>query len=181
MVSTITSVENTSQTSPNSEVTQLANFVKEHEKIEMILPVLLGLFITSRLQLRGANALLVNLGIATVLRQVFKELKHPTVSPEKKTTAPEMDHSDVFGDGVKIVHSVPGRIRLRIDQIAGDRLFAKHLERLLRDDDHVLGVRFNASASSVAIQYDAGSFSDMELGLRLMDILNKARLGEAIA
>lgn len=46
----------------------------------MIIPVMFGLFVTSQFQLRGAKALLVNLGVATVFRQLFKELKKKSFS-----------------------------------------------------------------------------------------------------
>lgn len=70
---TVTAENSAITTTENKE--QIATFLKEHEEVEMIIPVMFGLFVTSQFQLRGAKALLVNLGVATVFRQLFKELK----------------------------------------------------------------------------------------------------------
>ncbi|MBE9174945.1 metal ABC transporter ATPase [Synechocystis salina LEGE 06155] len=160
------------------EKDQLAVFLQEHEEVELIVPVLLGLFITSRLQLRGANALLVNLGVASVLRQVFKQLKQTSPRPIKtsppSTTATKLNTINSLGEGITIVHSVPGRLRLKVEQIVEDRVFAKRLERLLNNDDHVIKVRVNRPAASVTINYEQGHLSDLDLGLRLMGILQEA-------
>jgi hypothetical protein len=164
-------------TADNPE-TSLAKFLKEHEEVEMIAPVILGLFVTSRLQLRGANALLVNLGIATVFRQLFRQLKETTFPPSFSAPQQQQEQTvKTLDDGVAIVHSVPGRIRLRIEQVVKDELFAKRLERLLLQDNHVLKVRINRAAASVAIAYDQGDLTDLDLGFRLMTILQEARSG----
>ena len=61
------------------------NFLRDHNEVEMILPVIIGVLVTSRFQLRGTNALLVNLAVASVSRQIFTNLKNitplPTPSP----------------------------------------------------------------------------------------------------
>ncbi|MEB3312189.1 MAG: hypothetical protein VKJ02_18335 [Snowella sp.] len=180
MVNTTATVD-ASPSSLNAENYQLATFLKEHEEVEMIVPVLLGLFITSRLQLRGANALLVNLGIASVLRQVFKQLKNTELSaapsPPQSVNTPAPP--TMLGEGITILHSVPGRLRLRIDQLAVDPVFAKRLERLLNNDDHVISVRINRTVASIVINYEAGNLSDLDLGFKLMGIVNEARMGEA--
>ena len=163
---------------PQTNELSLGNFLKEHEEVEMIAPVLLGLFVTSRLQLRGANALLVNLGIASVLRQLFKQLKQTVPTPINTGATPKPSSGgQSLGEGITIVHSVPGRIRLRVEQVATDGLFAKRLERLLLQDSHVLQVRLNRAAASVAIAYDQGNLTDLDLGFRLMNVLQEAKAG----
>jgi hypothetical protein len=161
-----------------SEKDPLTVFFQEHEEVELIVPVLLGLFITSRFQLRGANALLVNLGVASVLRQVFKQLKKTGTPPTKlsPSSSPSMaaDSVTYLGEGITIAHSVPGRLRLKVEQVAEDRVYAKRLERLLNNDDHVINVRVNRPAASVTIHYEQGNLSDLDLGLRLMGILQEA-------
>lgn len=64
---------------------------------------------------------------------------------------------------------------MRIPQIKKDALFAKRLERLINDDDNVLNVRMNRTVSSVVIKYDAGNLSDMDLGFKLMSIIDAAK------
>ncbi|MGI0480386.1 HMA2 domain-containing protein [Geminocystis sp. CENA526] len=173
MDSATLSAENlTNSESVNKE--QIATFLKEHEEVEMIIPVMFGLFVTSRFQLRGANALLVNLGVATVFRQLFRELKK-TSSLEAKQEKSQSSSTAKKEEEMSIVHSVNGRVRLRILQVKEDALFAKRLERLLNNDDNVISVRVNQTTASVVINYDAGSLSDLDLGFKLMNIIEMAK------
>ncbi|MGK7958255.1 MAG: HMA2 domain-containing protein [Crocosphaera sp.] len=158
---------------------KLIQFLNDHNEVEMILPVILGIFITSRLQLRGANALIVNLAIASISRQVFANLKKIT---------PVVANSNGNGVGrVKteenspytVVHSVPGRIRVKIPRLGKDIEFCEVLEQLLEADDHVIESRISQMAASVVIYYDSQGLSDVELGLRLLNIMNQAE--EAVA
>jgi Heavy metal associated domain 2 len=173
VTTTVASVDNTNE---EANVHQVAGFLKEHEELEMVIPVLFGLFVTSRLQLRGANALLVNLAVASLFRQMFKQLKNtPFMTAVTAPETPQNATSSLLGDGVAIVHSVPGRIRLRIDQLTTDANFAKRLERLLINDECVISVRINRAAASLVINYESGNLSDLDLGLKLMSALNSAR------
>jgi hypothetical protein len=79
-----TSTNNLSHLSTEEATGQIGAFLKEHGEIEMILPVIIGVFVTSRFQLRGANALLVNLLVASLTRQLFIQLKQ-----EQPSTATE--------------------------------------------------------------------------------------------
>lgn len=155
------------------EVTEeeLVHFLKEHNEVEMILPVMIGVLVTSRFQLRGTNALLVNLAVASISRQIFTNLKKTTPSaPTATTVTPETEPSSKY----TIIHAVPGRIRLRIPLLKEDQDFATRLQRLLDEDDPVIHVRINRAAASVVIGYNAQGLSDLELGLRLISIMNKA-------
>ncbi|WP_199312301.1 HMA2 domain-containing protein [Limnothrix sp. FACHB-881] len=187
---------------------QLGQWLQEYGEITTILPVLAGLFVTTRFQLRGSRALLTNLAIAAVVRQVilyFKQqanssagtlamvtagaaLATVTAAPAPSNqsaaaaqTSPisltELGNNLGVGLGCEdctIVHSVPGRIRLRIDRLRTDRAYGKRLETLLKDEPIVLGTRINQAAASLAIQYDSTGLSDLELGLRLLQVLNRA-------
>lgn len=151
---------------------QWVNLLREHEEIETIVLVILGLFVTSRLQLRGANALLVNLGVASVLRQIFRQIKKesaPVVAP----SAPKA-HA-WLGPDVSIVHSPPGRLRLRLGQLQTDPGFAKRLERRLEREDCVVETRVNRASGSAVILYEAASLSELELGMKLLAALQDAR------
>lgn len=152
----------------------IRDFLQEHNEVEMILPVIVGLFVTSRFQLRGVNALLVNLAVASILRQVFRQLKNPeSLSAQPQTTATTKTTS-IQEQRYTIVHSVPGRIRLRVNNLDTDIAFASRLERLLNEEELVTSARLNRSANSVVINYQAVDLSDLDLGLRLMSILNAA-------
>ncbi|NET46136.1 HMA2 domain-containing protein [Okeania sp. SIO2B3] len=161
---------------------QLGAFLQAHNEIEFILPPLVGLMITNRFQLRGATALLVNLTVAGFVRQIIEQLKEQkvtVVAPVVETGATTISQSvtPVTNDdspAYTIVHSTPGRIRLRIPRVASEADYAKRLEELLNTDSHVLKVRINRSASSIVIQYQAEGMSDWELGMLLMSIIQKA-------
>ncbi|MFG3818402.1 HMA2 domain-containing protein [Limnothrix redekei] len=187
---------------------QLGQWLQEYGEITTILPVLAGLFVTTRFQLRGSRALLTNLAIAAVVRQVILYFKQQanssagtlamvtagaalatvaaTPAPSNQSAASaqtspisltELGSNLGMGLGCEdctIVHSVPGRIRLRIDRLRTDRAYGKRLETLLKDEPIVLGTRMNQAAASLAIQYDSTGLSDLELGLRLLQVLNRA-------
>lgn len=168
-------VQSTSTTETTSQVGQL---LEEYGEIAAILPVLTGLLVTTQLRLRGASALVVNIAIAAVTRQVIVQLKKQAGSTaslpalaaaSNGTPAPAPAEEDYT-----IVHSVPGRIRLRIPRLHTEPTFASRLETLLLTQEIVLGVRINRSASSVAIRYDGTNLTELDLGLRLLQILEQA-------
>jgi hypothetical protein len=154
---------------------QLGKLLEDYGEIAAILPVLTGLLVTTQLRLRGAGALVVNIAIAAVTRQVIVELKKQAgcITPE---SAPAAEPQTANGDDEEytIVHSVPGRIRLRIPRLQTEPAFAKRLEQLLLTQDIVLGVRVNRAASSIAIRYDGANLTELELGIRLLQILEQA-------
>lgn len=176
-MTTTTFTENINQNYTEITESQIGTFLQEHSEVEMVLPVVLGLFATSRLQLRGANALLANLLIASLTRQVIMQLKK-----QAPTSVTVVEETSGFSDqtptnnlaGYSIVHSVPGRVRLRIPRLVNDQAFAQRLERLLLADEYVISVRINRAAASLVINYAAEGLSDWELGLRLMNIINGA-------
>ena len=180
MTTTSNYTNNTTHTESTGE--QLGAFLQAHNEIEYILPAFVGMMITNRFKLRGATALLVNLTVAGFVRQIIEQLKHQTItvpvveSSHTTTTTAESTTTVINEDSpaYTIVHSLPGRIRLRIPRVGSDRDYARRLEQLLTVDSHVLGVRINTSAASVVIHYEAEGMSDWELGMRLMTIIEEA-------
>ena len=177
MTSTI-STDTLNNLSPEDTTSQLGAFLREHGEVEMILPVVIGVFIATRFKLRGANALLVNLLVASLARQLFihlKQEKPQTVSQKNNSSSnmPQMGRSQTNLQDYAIAHAVPGRVRLRIPQLGIDADFARRLEQALNADEYVNSVRINPAAASIAINYDNQGLSDWELGMRLMDIINK--------
>lgn len=164
---------------------RLGSFLEEYGEIATILPVLAGLFVTSRLQLRGAQALLMNLLIAAVARQVVLQLKQQSHASSVRAvnghsagsahTSENVDRSNPENaEDYTIVHSTSGRLRLRIPRLLNDAVYAKRLEKLLVADARVMQVRFNRAAASVVILYDSAGVSELELGMRLLQILEQA-------
>lgn len=155
----------------------VGEFLREHSEVETILPVVIGLAITSRFQLRGAQALLVNLLVASVTRQVLTQLKKPVTVPvsASEPTPPEPVPSPTEDlGGYAIIHSIPGRVRLRIPELATDPLFAKRLVNVLNQDEYVVSARVNRAVACLIINYEAGDLSDWELGLRLLNLIHVA-------
>ncbi|CAD5965125.1 hypothetical protein NO976_03542 [Planktothrix agardhii] len=156
---------------------RLGTWLEEYGEISTILPVLVGLFVTSRLQIRGATALLVNLTLAAFTRQVVVQLKkqaHPTTSVATAVNQQSASADDHTAEDYTIIHSTPGRLRLRIPRLVNDVLYAKQLEKLLIADEGVIRVRLNRAAASLVIQYDGAGVSELELGMRLLQILDRA-------
>jgi len=178
-MTTTTANTDLNNASPEEAASQVGAFLREHGEVETILPVVVGLLITSRFQLRGANALLVNLLVASVVRQVFFQLKQqaPQVVSESQAT-PQPDKEAETSDaepnlqGYAIAHAVPGRVRLRMPQLAIDGDYAQALQSALNADEYVSKVRVNRAAASIAIHYKNQGLSEWELGLRLMNIIN---------
>jgi len=163
---------------PSSEFSsQLGQWLDNTGEIAAILPVVTGLLVTSRLQLRGAQALLVNLTIAALVRQAIQQLKKqakPNSENDQQVLPASEEQSNQEEEDYKIVHSVPGRIRLRIPRLMNDMLYAKRLEKLLSAESKVKHVRTNPAAVSLIIQYDGEGMSELELGMYLLNILDQA-------
>jgi P-type Cu2+ transporter len=73
---------------------------------------------------------------------------------------------------VSVIHSLPGRIRLRIPRLAIDRRFARRLEEALGAETWIVGVRINAAAASIALQYrtEADIYGNFEaILLKILD------------
>ncbi|MDJ0508023.1 MAG: metal ABC transporter ATPase [Crocosphaera sp.] len=161
---------------------QLIHFLRQHNEVEMILPVIIGVFVTSRFQLRGTNALLVNLAVASLFRQVFATIKNQPINTDNSVaTTGAMNANEESESEYTIVHSIPGRIRIKVPRLAEDQEFAQRLQQLLNEDNYVIQVRLNPSAASVIINYDGQGLSDIELGLRLLSIFSQAQGNEEAA
>ena len=181
-----TSIGNLSNLSSEDATSQLGGFLREHGEIETILPVAIGVFVTSQFKLRGGNALLVNLLVASLARQIFTQLKQEqsqvvTENNNSSSTGEQIEESETNLQGYTIAHAVPGRVRLRMPQLAIDANFARRLEQALSADEYVKQVRVNRAAASIAINYNNQGLSDWELGLRLMNIINTVREDDRVS
>ncbi len=175
-MTTATSTSSLNSLSPEDATSQLGGFLREHGEIETILPVAIGVFVTSQFKLRGGNALLVNLLVASLARQIFTQLKQEQYpAATESSTREEVGGSQTDPQGYAIAHAVPGRVRLKMPQLAIDADFAHRLQHALKADEYVNQVRVNRAAASIAINYNNQGLSDWELGLRLMNIINTVR------
>ena len=140
--------------------------------------MLTGLLVTTQLRLRGASALVVNIAIAAVTRQVIVQLKKQAghVSTTPVLAAADNGAAATEAEDYTIVHSLPGRIRLRIPRLHSEpEICQPPRKNYFLTQDIVLGVRINRAASSIAIRYDGTNLSELDLGMRLLQILGPGR------
>jgi len=139
--------------SANISPSQPGHWLDEYGEIAAILPVVTGLLITTQLRLRGASALVVNLAIAALTRQLIVQLKKQAgvATPPALAAANHNGVQDSHSqdEDYTIVHQISGRIRLRIPRLLADAVFAQRLEKLLLAQDIVNRVRVNRAASSI--------------------------------
>lgn len=72
---------------------------------------------------------------------------------------------------VKIVHFLPGRVRLKVAAIKGDPGRAEHLRAVFAQVPGVLGIDYNTLTGSVLIRYDAGRLRQPDAAARLRTVL----------
>ncbi|MBP0021817.1 MAG: heavy metal translocating P-type ATPase [Cyanobacteria bacterium SBLK] len=77
----------------------------------------------------------------------------------------------------QIVHSLPGRMRLRVPQLICDRHYAANLEYLLNTETIILRSRINRAAASVIIHYHYSQHYSLICD-RIADLLEKAHCVE---
>ena len=175
---TTTSSNSVSSIPIQNTETRIADFLLEHGEIEAILPVVVGIIVTSRFQLKGAQALLANLIIASLFRQILTHLKKQShlVTPETENISDSAENytENNFDPEYTIVHSIPGRIRLRISRLATDADFSQRLEQILSEEEQIINIRMNRAAASITINYTTQGTSDWELGMRLMNLIDSA-------
>lgn len=74
----------------------------------------------------------------------------------------------------EIVHSIPGRIRLRIHRLKQDVDFATRLQALVSALKHVTEVRVDPLAASIVIHYGKNSLPQAQLLEQLVRVINQA-------
>lgn len=82
--------------------------------------------------------------------------------------------SIIAGVAYSVVHTIPGRIRFRVPLVAHDLYYAQRLQELLESDSHILEVRVNPWAASVAIRYEQ-SASNRLIEAYLVGLLHQAK------
>lgn len=107
--------------------------------------------------------------------------KQPTATEIGKLSVIS-SRTDSHGTGTvkySIIHSIPGRVRFHVPKIGSDRVYARNLETLLKADSHVISVRINPDAASVAIAYQTNTQNNSKHNSQLntsywVNLLNQA-------
>lgn len=145
-----------------------------------LIPLMTGLAVTGGLGISGLAAIPVYMITSNVTRRAIDYLEpqfsasegsknsdsvtvtkssQPSLSTSDRQVEPpsQNDRDRDTAVAYKVVHTIPGRIRFHIPQLAQDRAYAKRLERLLKTDPQVINVRLNSDAASIAIAYQPNS------------------------
>ncbi|ABA20616.1 Cd/Co/Hg/Pb/Zn-translocating P-type ATPase [Trichormus variabilis ATCC 29413] len=86
--------------------------------------------------------------------------------------------SFITGIDYSVVHKIPGRIRFRVPLVAHDLYYAQRLQELLESDSHVLEVRVNPWAASVAIRYEQSASNNRLMQAYLVGLLHQAKFSQ---
>lgn len=77
---------------------------------------------------------------------------------ERRRATVQKSHAEVVSlpsKEIRILHQMPGRVRLGMPRLHADRSYACHLESLLQTVSHVESVRVNVAAACVVVEYSA--------------------------
>ncbi|HEY9811271.1 MAG TPA: hypothetical protein V6D13_18255 [Halomicronema sp.] len=142
------------------------------------LPLIIGLLVTRGLNLAGWRALLGYMVAAGTTRQIIEQFDSDTtvVLPTVKTSTVVEETQGKSLElpivNYKIVHAIPGRIRLQVPRVADDIEYAEYVDDLLMRNQGVSTVRINRIAASVLVNYDTAIVSDQEMRLYLSEVID---------
>ncbi|MCT7951937.1 hypothetical protein NG798_19220 [Ancylothrix sp. C2] len=148
------------------------------------LPLIVGLVVTRGLNLAGWRALLGYMVAAGTTRQIIEQLDSetpevlPTVKNSEVLAKTQQELTPPSSLNYKIVHAIPGRIRLSVPRVAEDIEYAEYLDDLLMRNESVKSVRINRKASSVLVNYNTGIVSDSEMQAYLAEVLDSTQKTE---
>lgn len=155
--------------------------------IKSIIPLLVGMAITSVMGLKGLMALPVYFIAETTTREAIKQVETGLFeSSASKDEQTQVEKSNELGTKIRpennltaeisysIVHAVPGRIRFRLPRISKDADYLKKLTAVLEADQQITGVRVNVDAASIAISYKTSSLSNIDAKAHLVYLIQQA-------
>lgn len=150
-----------------------------------MIPLLLGMVITKRLNLQGWHAIVSYILVTGTVREVMGQLS-PELANLKLLTGGSLKGVDVnghrhalsatppqsltFGDH-QVIHASPGRLRLRLPALAQHPECADQLQQHLASDERLQSVRVNPHAASVTVKYPIERFLEAEVLACLEELL----------
>lgn len=138
------------------------------------LPLIVGLVVTRGLNLVGWRALLGYMVAAGTTRQIIDQFDSETsvVLPILKKPENLEEEQQKSSLNYKIVHAIPGRIRISVPRVAEDIEYAEYIDDLLMRNQAVKSVRINRQATSVLVNYSNDIVSDLEMQAYLAEVLD---------
>lgn len=158
------------------------------QPLQAAIPLLAAFLITRQLRLHGWRSLLVYMLVANVVRQLLEwgeqvqflslpSLQSPeneivagngklVQQPTDQSASPREDHLPY-----KIVHAIPGRVRIKFPKISKDGHFATWLESMIARHPPITGVRVNRGTGSIVVTYDTTQTTLTDLNAALSTLL----------
>lgn len=148
--------------------------------LQSIIPLAVGMAITSVMGLKGLMAMPVYLIAEGTTREIIKRVETGWSGSEKESNS-ATDNQDTLATvtlqaeiSYSIVHAVPGRIRFRLPKISKNPEYLNQLTTLLATERRITAVRVNADASSIAISYETGCWSEDEAQQHFIHLIQTA-------
>ncbi|HBB32273.1 MAG TPA: hypothetical protein DDZ80_22575 [Cyanobacteria bacterium UBA8803] len=177
-----------SATEASKAVLPSETWLQASSRLQSFIPSLVGILTTRQLGFLGWQAIAVYLMTTSLTRQVMAQFDEewPTQLNNKisQETAAELNGKlapDQVTDTIqprqvayRIVHTIPGRIRLHIPEIAKDSDYAKRFQVLAKADTKITSFRVNETTASVVISYEPDLFTDAQITAHLVELMQAA-------
>ncbi len=166
-------------------MTSLAKINWQAKLLEAV-PLLIGVAITRQFNLHGWRAILVYILAASTTREVIDQLEPETFSllsgpvdiaqnSNGNKPSPQADQITlpvrVAPSAFQVVHTIPGRLRLRIPTLAENPYYARQLRQRLESDERIQTLRLNPAAASVTVKYDVDRFTEADIHTCLSELV----------
>ena len=159
------------------------NGAKLFSKLLSLIPILLGWLVVKRFNLSGWKAIVTYVLATGVIREVIEQVQSeiaPSLVADENPLSTKEEPKKILSLNqeqelnFKIVHHIPGRIRLSLPKIRKDLNYAQKLQSLFEQDETITAVRINTISGSVVVQYLQEAFNDVseeELTFMLSNLL----------
>jgi len=124
-----------------------------------LIPLIAGLTVTGTLGISGLTSIPVYLLAAEATRLAIDFAKNEMGDKEDKEEVKSQKSKVRINSRLptppnyKVLHSIPGRIRIHVPRLAKDEAYVQQVVRSLRTDERVTKFRLNRDAASLAITY----------------------------
>ncbi|HBL13243.1 MAG TPA: hypothetical protein DD379_17960 [Cyanobacteria bacterium UBA11162] len=172
-------------TTPLTVEKTIPTILRESALLQLLICMGIAQGITRTFRLQGAWIIVANLMVGSGMRWLVDELETATPSTElasdlvqenltTDTQFPEgsaISPPETLAVACQIIHTISGRIRLRVPRIAKDSNYTAHLEKLITQESQVTHVRINRKTASIAIEYQPGKMADSQMRSHLVNLI----------
>lgn len=115
---------------------------------------------------KGSLALVKSIDQALDNSEALHSPISPVQTPSTSTARPGIPH--------QVIHSIPGRLRLRLPRLGCDAHYVYRLQMLLEADEYITEIRMKPQAMSVALHYHGDRVSVEEMQQHLGNLIDLA-------